>query len=332
MKIFMTGATGYIGAVLRDQLLDEGHTVHAIYRPSSNKDINFSKKGITYFEGNLLDDSSLRNAMKGCEQVYHVAAYARVWSRDPSIFYNVNVMGTRNVLNLALKLGVSKAVVTSTGATLLPSGRENPSDETDRKKHFTTEYARTKSLSEKEARKYSQQGLHTIIVNPPRVYGPGLLSESNAATKLIKWYIEGKWRFIPGNGSYIGNYAFVNDVATGHRQAMKYGKSGEQYILGGKNMSFNELFGYVAEVTGKNYKLWSIPIPLIKSIAKLEKWKADTLKFKPMITPQWVENYLEDSALSSEKAIAELHYTITPPEKAIAKTVDWLNRTRIMTD
>ncbi len=324
MKIFMTGATGYIGAVLRDQLIEEGHTVHAIYRPSSNKDINFSKPGVKYFEGNLLDVFSLRNAMKGCDQAYHVAAYARVWSRDPTLFYDVNVVGTRNVLNLALELGISKVVVTSTGATLLSSGRKNPADETDRKEHFTTEYARTKSLAEEETRKHNQKGLQTVIVNPPRVYGPGLLSESNAATKLIKWYTEGKWRFIPGDGSYIGNYAFVNDVATGHRQAMEYGESGEQYILGGKNMSFNELFRLVAEVIGKNYKLWPIPIPLIKNFAKFEEWKADRMKFKPLITPQWVENYMEDSALSSIKAITELNYTITPPVKAISETVNWL--------
>lgn len=324
MKIFMTGATGYIGAVLRDQLIEEGHTVHAIYRPSSNKEINFSKPGVKYFDGNLLDVPSLKNAMKGCDQVYHVAAYARIWAPDPSRFYDVNVVGTKNILNLALDLGISRVVITSTGATLAGSKKKEPADETNRKKVFKTEYARTKFLAEEEARLFSQKGLHTVVVNPPRVYGPGLLSESNAATKLIKWYMEGKWRFIPGNGSYIGNYAFVYDIATGHRQAMNYGKSGEQYILGGENMSFNEFFGYVAKFTGQNRKLWSIPISLIKTFAKFEKMKADRLKIKPLITPQWVENYMKDSALSSRKAINELDYAITPPEKAIANTVEWL--------
>lgn len=324
MKIFMTGATGYIGAVLRDQLIEEGHKVHAIFRPSSNKDINFSKPGVKYFEGNLMDVPSLRKAMKNCEQIYHVAAFARVWAQDPSTFYDVNVIGTQNILKLALELGISRVVITSTGATLAGSKKREPADETNRKKEFKTEYARTKFLAEEQARLFSQKGLHTVVVNPPRVYGPGLLSESNAATKLIKWYMEGKWRFIPGDGSYIGNYAFVNDIATGHRQAMNYGKSGEQYILGGKNMSFNEFFAYVTEVTGQNHKLWSLPLPLINTFANFEKWKADRLKFKPLITPEWVENYLQDSALSSRKAVTELNYTITPPEKAIAKTVKWL--------
>lgn len=324
MKIFMTGATGYIGSVLRDQLIEEGHVVHALYRPSSNKDIQFSQSGVRYFEGNLLDKSSLKEAMKECEQVYHVAAFARVWSQEPSIFYDVNVLGTRNVLSLARELGVTKVVVTSSGATLLPSKRGNPAKETDRKENFTTEYARTKSLSEEEALKFSKKGLQTVIVNPPRVYGPGLLSESNAATKIIKWYMEGKWRFVPGDGSYIGNYAYVNDVATGHRRAMEYGKSGEQYILGGKNMSFNKLFQLIADATGRKHKLWPVPLPLIHTFAQFEMWKAERLNLKPLLTPQWVENYMVDSALSSEKAINELNYTITPPKKAITKTVDWL--------
>lgn len=324
MKIFITGATGYIGGVLRDRLLEEGHVIHAIYRPTSEKEIDFSEPGITYFKGDLLNRDSLRRAMDGCEQVYHVAAYARVWSRDKSLFYKVNVEGTRNVLALAHELGVHKVVVTSTGATLQKKGRSNPADETNRKKNFRTAYAKTKYLAEEQTLEYNHKGLKTVIVHPPRVYGPGLLSESNAVTKIIKWYLEGKWRFIPGDGSYIGNYAFVEDVVAGHRKAMDRGRPGERYILGGANLSFNELFRLIAEVTGLKRTLWPVPLSLIRPFARFEQWKADKMNIAPLITPQWVDNYTNDSALTSGKAIKELHYEITPPETALSGTVDWL--------
>lgn len=325
MKIFLTGATGYIGSVLMEQLLEEGHTLHALHRPSSEKKVDFSRPGIRPFEGDLLNVSSLERAMHGCEAAYHMAACASVWAPDPTLFYDVNVTGTRNVLNTARQLGLERVVLTSSAATLPSSPDGSPVDETAEKEQFETEYARTKFLAEEEARKFSRQGLPTVIVNPPRVYGPGLLTESNAVTRLIKWYLEGKWRFLPGDGTFIGNYTFVEDVARGHRRAMEYGKPGDRYILGGENSSLNDLLQRLARVSGINRKLWRIPMPLVRALARAEQWKADYLGLAPLITPSWLENYQKNYSLDSRKAVRELNYEITPLEEGLRKTVRWLD-------
>ncbi|MDZ7773069.1 MAG: SDR family oxidoreductase [Balneolaceae bacterium] len=326
MAVFMTGATGYIGSVLLQQLLDEGETVHVLYRPSSFDKVDLSRSRIRPFRGDLLDVASLQRAMRDCNQVYHMAAYARVWAEDPSAFYRVNVQGTRNVLETAQKLQVRKVVLTSSAATLPASSDGRPVDESATDPEFETEYARTKHQAEEEAIGFNEKGLPTVIVNPPRVYGPGLMSESNAVTRLVKWYLEGKWRFLPGDGDVVGNYVYVEDVAGGHRRAMEHGRPGERYILGGDNVSLRELLHLVGEVSRKHRRMISIPVPLVMGIARFEMWKADLLGRSPLITPQWVKNYLKDSPLSSEKARQELGYTPIPLREGLRRTVDWLRR------
>lgn len=324
MRIFLTGATGFIGSVLMRQLINDGHIVHVLYRSASFNKVDLSHSKILHFKGDLLNFSSLEQAMRGCEQAYHLAAYARVWAPDPLMYHNINVIGTRNVLQTALRLGLDKVVVTSSAATLPASENGDPVNETAVKKSFETQYARSKYLAEEEVRVFHQKGLHTVIVNPTRVYGPGLLSESNAVTKLIKWYLQGRWRFLPGDGSFIGNYAYVGDVAWGHQKAMKYGKSGNRYIIGGENISLRNFFQFIGHVSGKNRKLLSLPLPMVKTFAKAERWKADAFNLRPLITPQWIENYLKDSPLSSAKAKEELNYTITPMAEGLENTIHWL--------
>ena len=98
--------------------------------------------------------------------------------------------------------------------------------------HFMKE---TKAEAEKIALDYSKKGLDVVTVNPTRVYGPGKLTESNSMTKIVRLYISGLWRIIPGDGKSIGNYVFIDDVVEGHILAARFGRKGERYILGGEN-------------------------------------------------------------------------------------------------
>src|SRR6476469_3271133 len=114
MKIFITGATGYIGNNLAKRLASEGHIVHALCR-SANKSLLLQHSNIKIFDGDISDVASVEKAMQGCEQVYHLAAYARVWAKDPSVFFKLNVEGTKHVLEAARKLVINDIVFTSTG-------------------------------------------------------------------------------------------------------------------------------------------------------------------------------------------------------------------------
>ncbi len=168
------------------------------------------------------------------------------------------------------------------------------------------------------------KGLHAVIVSPPRVYGPGLLSESNGMTRIIHRYEQGKWRLIPGDGSKISNYVFVDDVVHGHWLAMEKGKSGEKYILGGQNASYNEFFSMLKHISQKNYRLYKIPIWAMLLFAHMQLLLAKIFHKNPLITPIWVKKYLHNWELTSEKAQKELGYVITPLEVGLKKTLLWI--------
>ncbi|MAT55415.1 MAG: hypothetical protein CMN32_13135 [Saprospirales bacterium] len=325
MKYFITGATGYIGQQLTEQLVAGGHEVHALYR-SEKKTGGLPKEGVHLFKGDLLDPDSLKKAVKGTDAVFHVAAFAKPWAKDDQTFYRLNVDGALNVFHAALEAGVSKIVFTSTAGVISPSKDGVPSDETTPRwvEHFT-HYERSKAKAEKEVQKLvSKEGLEIITVNPTRVYGPGLLSDSNGVTRMVKMYLEGKFRLIPGDGSSIGNYVYIDDVVEGHLKAMEKGRPGERYILGGDNASFNEFFQLLAQVTGKEQRLFKIPIPVINFAARLMEIRADLTNKDPLLTPPWVRKYLYNWQLSTEKAERELGYQPTPLPEGLRKTVEWL--------
>ncbi len=194
-------------------------------------------------------------------------------------------------------------------------------------REYLTEYEITKQQAEQLCIEYAKEGLHIVIVNPSRVYGPGFLNKSNSVTILIKKYIEGKWRIIPGDGSQIGNYVFIDDVVSGHILAMEKGRSGERYILGGTNVSYNELFDLLAIVWGKKFKMFHLPMSIMMVVAKFELFMAESFGKKPLITPPWVKRYQQNRPLSVEKAKKEIQYLNTPLETGIKKTISWLKTT-----
>lgn len=235
-----------------------------------------SHGNIRVFEGDILERESIENAMQSCEYVYHLAAYGKGWSKDPQKYFEVNVQGTKNILDAAIKLGVKKVVVTSTAGVFGPSKETPVNEESIRTVDFFNEYESSKSIAEEEIQHYISKGLDVVIVNPSRVYGPGLIGESNSVSKLIERYIKGKWHLIPGNGETIGNYVFIDDVRNGHLLAMSKGLIGEKYILGGENVSYNEFFDTLIKVSQKKYKLFKAPLSLMLAFARVQELLADS--------------------------------------------------------
>ena len=323
MKIFITGTTGFIGTNLALKLAKTGHIVHALFR-SSQKAARIGHKNIKPFQGDITDRESLVRAMKSCEQVYHLGAFARAWTKDPETYFRVNVGGTRNVIETALSLGIKKMVITSTAGVLGPSNGKPLDEDSIRHSDFLNEYESSKFIMENLIHRYLKSGIQIVIVNPSRVYGPGLLTAPNAATKIIKAYLEGKWRFVPGDGRRVGNYAFIDDVVDGHILAMEKGKSGEKFNLGGINASYSEFFSLLAEVSGKKRRLIKAPVPLLVYASGLLSAATRAFGGSPPITPKWVKKYLFDWAVSSEKARRQLGYPITPLKEGMGKTIEWL--------
>jgi farnesol dehydrogenase len=178
---------------------------------------------------------------------------------------------------------------------------------------------------EREAADWINNGLPLVIVNPTRVFGPGVFSEANAVTKLIDQYRRGVFPFLLNKGRNVGNYGFIEDVAEGHLLAMERGRIGERYILGGENVSLQELFQIADTVDGKKRLQLKIyrTMPLV--IASFFELRAKCFGMYPLITPGWVRTFLVDWAFSCEKAERELGYKITPFEEAIRQTCQWLD-------
>ena len=325
MKYFLTGVTGFIGSNLARQLVKDGHLVNAIIRNPASFDKK-DKLGIRFFKGDLHDSKVLKEATESCQVVFHLAALAKPWSKDPKMFHRINVEGSVNVFEAALKSGVEKVVFSSSAATMSPSLNAGPVNEaTPRTVPFFNAYESTKTEAEQKAREYCDRGLPVVIVNPTRVYGPGPVNPSNSITRMIAGYQMGTWRIIPGDGTMIGNYVFIDDVVNGHILAASKGRAGERYILGGENLSFEELFQVLAKATGKQRRMIHLSLPVMTSVASFLTWQASFTGIPPAITPDFMKKYHNHWSLSSDKALRELGYTVTPFVEGVAKTLQWLN-------
>jgi nucleoside-diphosphate-sugar epimerase len=326
---FVTGATGFIGNKLVAELARRGDAVRALVRPTSSRE-GLEDERITSVVGDLGDRSSLRTAIEGCSGVFHLAAYARNWARDPSTFFDLNVGGTRNVLEAAKAAGVERVVLTSTIVTFGPTppgivGDEHMARATT---HFYTEYEESKMVAEREALRMASEGVPVVVVNPTRVYGPDKLTEANSVTIMINLYDRGRFPILLAGGANVANYALVDDVVRGHILAMEKARVGERYILGGENVSLSRLFDLVDEATGKKHLRLDLSARLAMAYSLLEKKKAEWLGLHPRVTPGWVETFLRDWAYSSAKAERELGYTVTPLKEGIRLTCEWLRGRR----
>ena len=324
MKIFVTGATGFIGSALVRTLADSGHTVHALFR-SRSKTPAIKHAHVRLFKGNLLDQKSIERAMSGCQWVFHTAAMTKIWSKIPNRYHDINVTGTKNVLEAALHLGVKKAVITSTAGVFGPSLDGCVDENTVKKTEWFTEYERTKTQADSLALSYIEKGLHIVMVCPTRVYGPGLIKESNSTARMIQLYIKGRWRIIPGSGKNIGNYVYIDDVVKGHILAMDKGLPGEKYILGGENVSYSGFFATLRKVSQKEHALFRLPLFIMIFLSSFMKFLAKWFDIYPLITPEMVKKLTCDWVVSSDKAARELGYSPLSLETGIKKTIDWLN-------
>ncbi len=324
MTIAITGGTGFIGQALVQQLVQNGQEVRLVIRKSSQLG-SLASLPVETAVASLQDKISLAKALSGCSQLYHLAAYARNWSSDPEWFKKINVEGLKNVLEAALSCGVKRVVYVSSSVVLGPSSGK-PVSESSSRGHISyfTLYEESKALSEKIIPDFLARGLEILIARPTRVYGPGKLSEANSVTRIIRAFL--KWRvgLVLNRGEETGNYVYVEDVARGLRLMMEKGKNGQDYILGGENISLKGFYDLLEEVSGVKALRIYVSARTARKLARLEKWKADLLRLYPLITEGWVETFLRNWDFSHEKAARELGYQPLSLKKGLELTCRWL--------
>ena len=325
--IFITGARGYVGGRLTLKLAEEGYKIKALTRPGSrlNKELS-EHPNITQIEGDITRLEDMQRLTEGCTEGYHLAALAKPWAKDNSIFHKINVLGTRYVLEAAQSNGVKKVVLTSSAGIFGPQiNQDFITEEIQQIKPPTTEYERTKYQSVEEAKKRNTEDFQVCIVSPTRVFGPGELSVSNGVTRIFKKYREEGFRFMPGNGSSIGNYVYIDDVINGHILAMKHGRGGENYILGGENLDYISFFKAIGDATGQPRKMIGVPLGALLLGAYAMKTIADLTGKDPVITPPFVKKYNFNWGTDVTKAKSELGYTVTPFKEGLNTTLQWLD-------
>ena len=322
MSIFITGGTGYIGAHLLKRLADSGEKIHVLVR-SEKKATNIKHPNVAIFEGDIMNKDSIRDAMQGCNKVYHLAAFAKVWAKDPKIYFDINVTATVNILEVAQELEVSKVIVTSTAGVYGASVSDDITETYVRDFDFFNEYESSKAISESRIKDFVIAGLDVSIVSPTRVFGPYLFGQPQSVTQLIHKYVKGNWRIIPGDGTKIGNYVFIDDVINGHILAMEKGKKGHTYILGGENHDYNSFFKILAIESGIHRKMIKLPIGFQMLFSRIQLMKIP-FGGTPLITPKWIAKGKYDWKVDANKAINELGLKVTSLQEGVKKTIDWV--------
>jgi nucleoside-diphosphate-sugar epimerase len=327
MKILITGASGYLGNKLAHTVANRGHEVHALVRNDAAKDL-LRHSRIKIFKGDVLNKQSVSDAMKGCAQVFHTAAKVGAWADDRSVFYAVNVEGTRNVLDEALNTGVDKIVCTSSCGVIGPTLHGPLNEDAERTSDFDIDYDLSKKRAEDLIMQYVNLGLNVSIVSPSKVYGPGNISHSLTANAIIESFLKKNIALIPSPGNYEVCFAYIDDIIYGHVLAMEKAKRGEKYILGGINISYFEFFDHIRAIANSRGKIIRVPKKIIQAWAYLQEMNHKLWNSPVRFTVKSVNHLFSNYTFSSDKAIKQLGYSITPLDKALTTTIHFLKNKR----
>jgi farnesol dehydrogenase len=318
-NILVTGGTGFIGVHLVKKLNQLGHKLKILIR--ENSDITPFKdfKNITYVKGDVTDIDSLYSSVDGIDLIYHLAAYTRMWARDETIFKEVNITGTENIIKVALEKDLRLIYLSSFIA--LGATPAEPVDETfESEDGLYLDYAKTKSEARQIIKEYIEKGLNVTLFYPGIVYGPG---DFNIFGQIIYDITRKKFLGCPGKGENVGNFVYVEDVVNGLASVIdRDDLKGEGFILGGENTKFVDWLNLIAEIAG-NKKPRHFPMSMGLIYAKLCEVKTKLTKKMPYINCPTVKMIDCNWAYSSKKAIEQIGYHITPLREGLEQTIEW---------
>jgi dihydroflavonol-4-reductase len=321
VRVFITGATGFVGGHVARCYAAEGASLRLLTRQTSRLD---SLAGIDaeMVTGDLREPAKLRCALKGCDALVHVAADYRLWVRDPEQMYAANVTGTRELLKLAREVGVQRVVYTSSVATMgfksdgTIVNEETPVSLTDMIGH----YKRSKFLGELEAIQAAKAGQHVIILNPTTPIGPGD-SKPTPTGRIIVDFLNKNFPAYVDTGL---NLVDVDEVARMHVVALDQGTPGERYILGGENLTLKQILDRMSAITGLPSPTMKVPHAVAMAFAFFDENFTGRLRGRePRATVEAVRMGKKMMFASSTKAERELGFRIVPIYDAMRSAIEW---------
>lgn len=317
-QAFVTGATGFVGINLVQELLEQGWAVTALHRASS--DLSYLKRfEVELAEASLHERERLVQAIpEGTDTVFHVAGNTNMWRRGNAEQTRDNVEGTRNVVEASLDRGVRRIVVTSSVAAYGTHQGEITEETPSRAPKSWINYQRTKWQAEQEVRQVMERGIEAVFLNPCVVLGP---YDFGSWSKMFVLIRDGKLKQSPP-----GSFAFchVREVARAHLAAADRGENGANYLLGGTHASFPEMTQIMAELLGKTMSERPVPAWGVRLVARLSEWWSYLSRREPNITPEAADLVTQHLIVHGEKAKTELGYQPVPLREMLEDDYRWL--------
>ena len=321
MRIFLTGATGFVGHHVALALAAVGADLRMLVRRTSNLANLEGIRGETVV-GDLENPEGFKSALGGCETVLHVAADYRLWIRDPKSMYRVNVDGTRDLLRLAREADVRRFVYTSSVATMhfrtdgIVINEDTPVELADMVGH----YKRSKFMAEQQAIAAAKDGQQVIILNPTTPIGPN----DTKPTPTGRIFVDFLNRKFPAYVDTGLNLVDVTEVARTHVAALTVGTPGRRYILGGENLTLKQILDKMSAITGIPSPTTKIPFAVAATYAFFEEWITGRIRGKePRATLEEVRMGRKKMFASSAHAQQELDFRIVPVYPAMRAAIEW---------
>ena len=327
MTTLVTGATGFVGSAVTRRLRYYGHHVRVMVRPSSDQR-NLHGLDVEPVFADLEDRRSLDGALAGCNALFHVAADYRLWAPDPRQLYRTNVMGTLNILHAAVQAGVRRIVYTSSVGTLGLNADGSPADERTPVTlgAMTGHYKRSKYIAEHEVRRLAREkGLPVVIVNPSTPLGPGDIKPTPTG-RMVQEAVKGR---IPAFVNSGLNIVHVDDVAEGHCRALNQGVVGERYILGGWNMTLQQILTSISQLTGRRPPLMRLPnLAVLPMAYAAERWARLRGAREPLVSVEGTLLARKKMFFTHAKAGQALGYAPRPAGEALRDAVRWFQEVK----
>ena len=315
--ILVTGATGFVGWHVARKLIERGGRVRALVRdPARLREL----PDVEPITGDLRDSASLKRAVEGCGVVYHVAADYRLWTREPEEMFRSNVDGTRSLLEAARDAGVERFVYTSTvGCIGMPPGALGDEDGPVSLEQMAGPYKRSKFLAERVALEFGEKGFPVVIVNPTAPVGDHDFKPTPTG-KIVVDFVSGKMPAYLDTGL---NVVDVHDVAEGHLAACERGRAGQRYILGAENLTLQQIFVALGEISGRPAPKIRIPYAVAFAAGAVSTAWAGVTGREPRAPLDAVQMARKKMWVRHDKAAKELGYAPGPARKALERAVDW---------
>jgi dihydroflavonol-4-reductase len=319
--VLITGGAGFIGSHLVRRLVERGRCVRVLERPGAPV-AHLPLNRIEAVYADIRDRTAVEEAIRGCMEVYHLAANPNLWTQQRGHFRQVNYQGAVNVLEAAAAAGVRRIVHTSTESILTRVRQTGPiaEDQQVTIRDVVGPYCRSKFLAERHAFCLAQAGAPVVIVSPTLPVGPGDFGRS-PPTQMFLDFCRGK------RHEYLDaelNLIDVRDVAEGMVLAMERGRPGRRYLLGHENLSIREVFRILAGITGLPEPHRRVPYGVALAVAYVSEWVADVFTHRPpAATVTGVKLTRRVMHFDARRSLEELGLRPRPVAQALADAVSW---------